>query len=93
MTKYEQYLQITQAVEALLAAAWAVSAVEQRDFPYNKFGGGPALVDALIPPSSFRLRADWEKSIAAKKSRAGGLLLADYVAQRDALMTLLREMV
>ena len=90
MTKYEQYLQITQATHALLDAAWAISRLGD-SFPYS----GPAsylkVLESLMLGND--MRVEWEKKVVKDQRRSVKLLFADYLAQRDVLMTLLRETV
>jgi len=89
MTKYEQYLQITQATYALLDAALAISRLGD-SFPYTNAQHLKVLESLMVGND---LRVDWEKKVVKDQRRSVKLLFADYLAQRDVLMTLLRETV
>jgi len=90
MTKYEQYLQITQATYALLDAAWAISRLGD-SFPYTNAASYLKVLESLMLGND--MRVEWEKKVVKDQRRSVKLLFADYVAQRDVLMTLLRETV
>lgn len=89
MTKYEQYLQITQATYALLDAAWAISRLGD-SFPYTATEYLKVLESLMLGND---MRVEWEKKVVKDQRRSVKLLFADYLAQRDVLMTLLRETV
>jgi len=89
MTKYEQYLQITQATYALLDAAWAISRLGD-SFPYTNAQHLKVLESLMLGND---MRVEWEKKVVKDQRRSVKLLFADYVAQRDVLMMLLRETV
>jgi hypothetical protein len=89
MTKYEQYLQITQASAALLDSAWSISRLAE-SYPFASKDRDALLTSLMLGSDPW---TEWEKQTAKNQRRSVKLLFADYVVQRDELTKLLKETV